>query len=540
MKNILKNCSPEKLFAFFEEISSIPRGSGNEKEIADYLERFAADRGLYCKRDDLNNVFIRKKAAPCQESRPAVLFQAHTDMVFVARDGARHDFLTVPPELMTDGKYIFAKDTSLGADDGVGVAVMLTLIDDDTLLAPETEYLFTSCEETGMDGARGFDYSEVRAGLVINLDSEEEFNACIGCAGGIHAKTLIPAESVKTEGKICAIEIGGLASGHSGIDADKGRRSAIKLLALLLNRLYKGYPFHIVSLRGGTKDNVIPGAAKAVIAFADNAEAKKAKAAVSEIKKELTRVLSKEDRRAFYVKLTSIGNTASAEENAEEPDELHKTMLGGMLSLKSTSALISALMLSPQGVTDRYMGKSFGVAGSVNLGTVRIKERAEKGETTNESACSAGGFSVSKTEGLRSDRSSALGKAIELNYLIRSGSPFFSEKTLEEIERLSHLCGGTTGVVSRYPGWDSKEGERLQALYADAVRELYGREAVFSRVHAGLECGIIYENLRKRGIIPEIISIGPDTENIHTVDERLSIESFARFYETVKTVLEKA
>ncbi len=504
MENVLKNCSPEKVFAFFEEISNIPRGSGNEKEVADYLERFAAERGLYCKRDALNNVFIRKKASIGQESRPAVLFQAHTDMVFVARDGERYDFLTTPPRIMTDGEYIFAKETSLGADDGVGVAVMLALIDDGTLSVPETEYLFTSCEETGMDGANGFDYSEVRAKLVINLDSEEEFNACIGCAGGIHARTVIPVERVKTEGKVCAIEISGLASGHSGVDADKGRRSAIKLLALILNRIYKGYPFHIVEFSGGSRDNVIPSAAGAVIAFADNTEAKKAKAVAAEIKKELLGVLSKEDRRGFSVKFSSIGNTSSAEENAAQGDELCQMTAGGMLSLKSTSTLISALMLSPQGVTDRYTGKSTGVVGSVNLGTAETKERAA-----------------------------------ELNYLIRSGTSFFSEKTLAEIERLSHLCGGTTVAVSRYPGWDSKEGEGLQRIYADTVRELYGKEAVFSRIHAGLECGIIYEKLMERGLSPEIISIGPDIESIHTVGERLSVASFTRFYETVKGMLER-
>ena len=507
MKNILKNYSPERLFTFFEEISDITRGSGNEKGIADYLERFAADRGLYCKRDKYNNVFIRKKAAPGLESRPAVLFQAHTDMVFVAKDGIKHDFLNNPPELMTDGKYIFAKETSLGADDGAGVAVMLSLIDDETLSAPETEYLFTSSEETGMDGANGFDYSELTAQLVINLDSEEEFNACIGCAGGIHAKAVIPVERVKTEGKICAIEISGLASGHSGVDIDRGRESAIKLLALILNRIYSGYPFHIVSLSGGTRDNVIPSAANAVIAFADNTEAKKARTVLSEIKKELLGVLSKEDRRGFSVKFSSIGNTACTEENTVSEAEFNEITVGGMLSVKSSSTLISALMLSPQGVTDRYTGRSAGVAGSVNLGTAAA--------------------------------TASLKNTAELNYLIRSGNPFFSEKTFAEIERLSHLCGGKAEVVSRYPGWDSKEGESLQELYADAVRELYGKEAVFSRIHAGLECGIIYEKLRGRGLKPEIISIGPDIEAIHTTGERLSAESFARFYETVKAVTEK-
>lgn len=502
MKNVLKNYTPEALFRFFEEISDIPRGSGNEKGIADYLERFAHERDLYCKRDAFNNVYIRKEASPGLENKPSVLFQAHTDMVCVSKDGVLHDFLTEPIELLTDDKYIFANGTSLGADDGAGVATMLALIDSQTFPMPMTEYLFTATEETGMDGAFGFDYSEIRSGLIVNLDSEEEFNACIGCAGGIHAKAVIPAERVRTEGKICKIEISGLSGGHSGIDIDLGRRSALKLLALCLDRIYKIYPFHVVSLDGGSKDNVIPSDAAVTVAFVDNAEAKRAKSALPEIKKELIGILTKEDRRCFSLKFSSVGNTASCEENTVSESEFSDITGVGMLSLKSTSALISALMLSPQGVTDRYFGKTQGVAGSVNLGIVK----------TEKDVCS-------------------------FSYLIRSGVPFYSEKTFSEIERLMHLCGGYAEIKGRYPGWESKEGESLQKLYAKTVKELYGRDVTFSRVHAGLECGIIYERLKALGNAPEIISIGPNNLSIHTACEKLETASLVRLYETVTDML---
>lgn len=502
MKNVLKNYTPEGLFRFFEEVSDIPRGSGNEKGIADYLERFAHERGLYCKRDTFNNVYIRKEASVGLENKPSVLFQAHTDMVCVAKEGISHNFLTEPIELLTDDKYIFANGTSLGADDGAGVATMLQLIDSKTVPMPKTEYLFTATEETGMDGAFGFDYSEVRSALVINLDSEEEFNACIGCAGGIHAKAVIPTERVKTEGKICKIEISGLSGGHSGIDIDLGRRSAIKLAALCLDRIYKTYPFHVVSLVGGTRDNVIPSDATVTVAFVDNTEAKAAKTALSEIKKELLGILTKEDRRGFSLKFSSVGNTAASEENTVSESEFSDITGGGMLSLKSTSSLISALMLSPEGVTDRYVGKTQGIAGSANLGTVK----------TEKDLC-------------------------EFSYLIRSGNPFYSEKTFAEIERLMHLCGGKAEIKGRYPGWEAREGESLQRLYAETVRELYGRDVTFSRVHAGLECGIIYEKLKALGNTPEIISIGPSNESIHTANERLEAASFIRLYETAKGML---
>ena len=502
MKNVLENFTPERLFRFFGEISDIPRGSGNEKRIADYIERFATDRGLYSRRDEFNNVFVRKPASVGRENEKSVLFQAHTDMVCVARDGREIDFLSEPIELMTDGRYVFANGTSLGADDGAGVAVMLTLIDDTETSMPETEYLFTSSEETGMDGAEGFDYTEIHSERIINLDSEEEFNACIGCAGGIHAKVALAAERVKAEGKICEITLGGLAGGHSGVDADKGRQSAIKLMALVLDRFYAIYPFHIVTLCGGERDNVIPSGATAVLSFQDNVEMKKAKAVLPEIKKEIVSTLAKEDRRGFFIKFLTVGNTEDSSENTVSDERFGEITALGMLSLKSTSALISALILSPQGVTDRHTGKVAGVSGSVNLGTVK-----------------------------------AIGDKTELQYLIRSGNPVLSERTLCAVKRLSHICGGATEIMGRYPGWDSKEGEALQGAYARAVKELFGRDVTFSRVHAGLECGIISERLKALGKETEIISIGPNNEGIHSPSERLEIESFKRFYETVRRML---
>lgn len=505
MKNIFKDSLP--VFRFFEEISDIPRGSGNEKAIADYIEDFARSRGHYCKRDSLNNVFVRKAASVGRENEPSVLFQAHTDMVCVAKADKEIDFLSEPIELMSDGKYIYANGTSLGADDGSGVALMLALIDENGLDAPETEYLFTVSEETGMDGANGFDYSEVRSGKIINLDSSEELIAYVGCAGGVRADAVISAERVKVEGKICEIEVSGLASGHSGTEIDKNRRSAIKLLAYVLNKIYKGYPFHIAGLSGGTRENVIPLSARATVVFADNVEAKRAREKLTEIKKELLGVLSKEDRKRFCIRFSSVANTSDSSENTVDESELEKIIEGGMLSLKSSSTLISMLMLSPQGVTDRYSGKnglSGEVAGSVNLGIVRTR----KSDTV-------------------------------LSYLIRSANPFFSDKTFEEIERLAHICGGTVVERERYPGWDAKDGESLQGLYAEVCSELYGKRVSFLRVHAGLECGMISEGLKRQGITPEIISIGPNNLDIHTHSERLEIASLQRLYDTVKLMLKR-
>ena len=512
MENILKNCIPSSLFRFFEEISKIPRESGNEKGIADYIEKFAKKRNLYCKRDKFNNVFVRKKASCRFENLPGILLQAHTDMVCQSVEGKEHDFLNEGIDILSDDRYIYADGTTLGADDGAGVALMLALLDDTGLETPETEYLFTSSEETGMYGAFGFDYSEIKSHHIINLDSEEEFNACMGCAGGIHVKAIIPIQRVKTAGKICSIEVSGLAGGHSGIDIDLGRSSAVKLIAFILDKLYKIFPFHIVEINGGGRDNVIPNYAKAIIAFVDSTEAKKAKEAMNGIKNDILTVLCKEDKKHFSVRFRTLGSTQEKEENAFSEQEFYKITCRGMLSLKSSSVCISVLSVTPQGVTDRYEKscadseitsvQRMDIAGSVNLGIVYSGE-----------------------------------KTLELSYLIRSGIPFYSERILLQIERLLHLCGGEIEIKDRYPGWESKQGESIQKLYANAVSDLYGKKVIFSRVHAGLECGIIFEKMKEKGIVPEIISIGPNCEFIHTPRERMEILSFVRLYETVKYMI---
>ena len=186
---------------FFKKISSIPRGSGNEKGIADYIEAIATEHGLYCVRDTENNVFVRKTASKGYGEKPSVLFTSHTDMVCEKLPSSSHDFEKEPIELIETDGFLFANRTTLGADDGAGVAAMLSLMTDEALIAPETEYLFTSGEETGMYGAFAFDYSEIKSWLAVNLDNGAECSACIGCASGKSFETKIPLERTHKCGK---------------------------------------------------------------------------------------------------------------------------------------------------------------------------------------------------------------------------------------------------------------------------------------------------------------------------------------------------
>ncbi len=471
-----------KEFEYFKQISKIPRGSGNEKGIADFIEKFAKDRGLYCTRDSVNNVFVRRCASVGCEGLAPVLLQAHTDMVCEKAEGKEFDFLTQPIELVIKGDRVTSNGTTLGADDGAGVSVMLDILADETLKTREIECLFTSSEETGMEGAFGFDYSQIHSELMINLDSEEELNACIGCAGGLRVNLEIPVERVKASGDVYKIAVTGLAGGHSGTEIDRGRRSALKIMGEILNRVYEAFPFHISEFKGDGRDNVIPFTCSAGIIFYDNSDVKLAKAMISDITKEIKSTLCRDDKGfKLEVKKTSPADS--------------------MLSLKSTSALISALMLAPQGVTDRNSEKNIALA-SVNMGSFYLD-----------------------------------GECVKMGFLIRSGNEIYCARTAEIIKRLAHILGGSAILGSSYPGWDFRNGGKMQNAYKSACLKIFGKEPIFTVIHAGLECGIISHELRKYGKNPDIVSIGPDMNGIHTPEESMSISSLSRMGEVVREIL---
>ncbi len=469
-------------FEFFKQIASVPRPSGCEQKIAEFLCNFAKERRLHYTKDESNNVFIRRPAAKGFEHLPPILLQAHTDMVCEKNEDKEFDFFTQPIELVVKGDKLTANGTTLGADDGAGVAVMLEILDDETLQTREIECLFTSSEETGMEGAFGFDYSQINSELMINLDSEEELNACIGCAGGLRSYVSVPVEHVKFVGKAYRISISGLAGGHSGTEIDRGRRSALKIMGEVLNRLYERYPLHVAEFNGEGRDNVIPFAVDVTVSFYNDSDIKSAKAMLSDISKEIKSTLCRDDKG---FKLTV--KTADEKES--------------MLTLKSTSALISALMLAPQGVTDRISERNI-ILASVNMGSFALKE-----------------------------------DKLEFGFLIRSGNEIYRNRTADVIARLAHVLGGTSETGGSYPGWDFRNDGKMQEAYKAACLKLFGKEPIFTVIHAGLECGVISHELRKYGKEPDMISIGPDVRDIHTPEESLGIASLERMAEIVREML---
>ena len=267
---------PAQLFHFFEEVSAIPRGSGNEKGISDFLVAFAKERGLDVYQDEVYNVIIRKPASAGAENAPTVMLQGHIDMVCDKLGSVEHDFTTDGIDLVVKDGVLTANGTTLGADNGIAVALMLTVLNDDSIAHPALECVFTTDEETGLVGAETLDKSQISARTMINLDSEEEGVATVSCAGGVVVTYTCPIVREHKTGSTLTLDISGLLGGHSGSDIHLERGNGNLIMARIIDRLMVAGEPAIVSFNGGTKDNAINRECKAVLVYADHAAAEAA------------------------------------------------------------------------------------------------------------------------------------------------------------------------------------------------------------------------------------------------------------------------
>ncbi len=485
MSYIINGYKPEKLFEYFEEISAIPRGSGNEKAIADYIEAFAKDRKLFCIRDELDNVFIRKDATEGYENAPAVMLQGHTDMVCEQNEGNGHDFEKDGLELYLENGWLKAKGTTLGGDDGVAVAIMLYALDNDDLKHPTLECLFTTGEETGLYGATGFDYSVVKSKKLINLDSEEEGVATVSCAGGIGLDFTLKAGRIDIPSfyRPLMIEISGLMGGHSGAEIHLQRGNANVLMGKMLSALYDQHPFNLVTVNGGSRGNAIPREAKAVI-FTDEPDA------ASEFIKNYVPVikewLPKEDKGLKI----RVGK-AKGEYNK-------------MLTFADTVKYLDLVSFIPDGVIARMKHIPEMVETSNNLGVVR--DNGDDG--------------------------------ILFVYHGRSSS----DSKMDQLEFVSKRCAKRLDIDldinGRYSGWPMRDGSELGRLYMSVAERVYGKDVKpkLAAIHAGLECGIICSAVENM----DAISIGPVLKDIHAPGEALELSSFSRLWEVVRLMLEES
>ena len=456
---------PERVFHYFREISNIPRESGNEKAVSDYIKSVGENLGLYTVQDELLNVYIRKEASQGCENAPGVIIQGHMDMVCEKTADSVHDFTKDAIKWVQKGDILYADNTTLGADNGIAIAMALSVLEDDSLVHPQIEVIITTGEETEMEGALGLSESLLRGEYLLNIDSEEEGILTLGSAGGILYTGEMPVESENKPSNLVKLNFDGFFGGHSGTDIDKNRRNMVKVIAEFLEE-YEG---SVADINCGTKDNAIPRSGYISV----------------EKKDSLMNLIETFERR--YTGEEALKITVEDEFSGVAFTEAFKNRLTGILKEL------------PSGVDS---SDSTGVVSSSNLAVVEFKD----------------------------------GKIVILDS-IRSSDNAVMKEMMNAFEKISDKYNVKADFSGEYPSWEKRENSRLQKIANEVYEKETGKKFENVVIHAGLECGAIYEKYPKL----DIISFGPDIRDAHTPKENLSISSTERMYNyTVKLIEEIA
>lgn len=488
---VLTGLYPQRVFDYFEELTRIPRGSGNEKAVSDYLVSFAKEHDLFYVQDTANNVIIIKEASAGYEAVEPIIMQGHMDMVAVKDADCplslEHDALA----LAVEGDTIYAKGTSLGGDDGIALAYALAVLEDETLCHPRLEAVFTTDEEVGMNGAAAIDLSVLKGRRLLNIDSEAEGILTVGCAGGVRVHSVIPVKRERRRGVPARVRIHGLQGGHSGAEINKQRGNANGLMGRFLNGLLDKMPCAIVSCAGGTKDNAIPVEAEAELIIPTK-EQEALAAAVTEYEQILKKEFANRDA-GVQVSLT-FNEENGALERGEGDNEWTA------LDDASTKTAARFLVSVPDGVQAMSTDIKGLVETSLNMGIVRLTEN-----------------------GLETDHS------------IRSSVASAKDALREKVTALSALAGGAVSCHGDYPAWEYRSDSPLRESMIAQYREMFGKEPKVEVIHAGLECGLLSAKLP--GL--DCVSFGPDLTDIHTTSERMHIASVGRMYEYLRALIQK-
>jgi dipeptidase D len=476
-----KDIAPHNLWKHFAEFLKIPHCSGHEKALGDYIIAFAESNSLEWKRDDVGNVVVSKPGSPGHENAEGVILQGHLDMVCEKNSDVDHDFTKDPINAQMEGDWIKANGTTLGADNGVGACAALAILEDDSLVHAPLECLFTVDEETGLTGATKIQPGFLNGKKLLNLDSEDEGEFTIGCAGGADTQIFLPLQKESADGsESFRIKLSGFRGGHSGIDINQGRGNAIKLLARILWQISSAkVPFRLVSIEGGNLRNAIPREAWASIILAPSEKerfSKLSRAAFAKIKDEYS-AIEKDAAISF--------------EKSENPAT-------SVLTQDSQNALISFLFTLPHGVIAMHAEMEGLVETSTNLAVIRIHENKA------EIICST-----------RSSVASAL------------------QATRDTLAALSALVKAEVIQEEGYPGWTPNLQSPLLKTMKDIYQKTFSKEPHVAAVHAGLECGIIGEKF----LGMDMISFGPTIEHPHSPDERVHVGSVEKFWTFLTNVL---
>jgi dipeptidase D len=478
--NVFAGLYPEKLWTFFDEISKIPRPSKHEEKIIDWLMHFAEKRGLEGRKDKIGNVLILKPATPGMESRKTVVLQSHVDMVWEKNNDKEHDFFKDPIVPVRDGGWIKADGTTLGADDGIGVAAQLALLDSDNIPHPPLECLFTVDEETGLTGALNFEEGFLEGRTLINLDSEDEGELFIGCAGGIDTVAYFhPEYETIPEGHTALeIKVSGLKGGHSGDDIHKGLGNANKIIVRYLWQIARDYDFRLARLEGGNLRNAIAREASAV-GVVPSGFKEEARVAFNMFAGDVEQELRRTDPE---VKLW-LGS-------ADQPSEV--------FSIDFQNRLLSALYACPHGV----MSWSQDIEGLVET-------------STNLASVKQGNGKIVVTTSQRSSVESSRNNIANM------------------VHSVFALGGARIEHSDGYPGWEPNTDSPILRVAVSSYEKLFCKKPEVKAIHAGLECGLFLQKYPDM----DMISIGPTIKGAHSPDERLNIETVRKFWKHLLDML---
>ena len=476
---MIENLQPQKVFYYFEKICSIPHGSGNTGKISDYLVDFANRHDLRSRQDESGNVIIWKDGTgQCAQSEPVIL-QGHMDMVCEKEPSCTLNMEQDGLQLKLEDGIISAEGTTLGGDDGIAVAYALAILDDETIQHPPLEAVFTVDEEIGMLGAAAIDCSDLRSRIMLNLDSEDEGHLLVSCAGGVTAEAHLPVKWERTDGEQIRLTVTGLMGGHSGVEIDKGRANACRLLGRTLFTLKDSCHFRLLRLDGGLKDNAIPREATALLLCEDGDGER--------VIRELEKVYQNEYRQtdpSICLVWESTG-----------------TKMGQRaMTQHSTDDVIAALVNLPGGI----QRMSFDIPGlvqtSLNLGIMITRE-----------------------------------EEVSFSFSVRSSIGTEKEELVQRIRCLMEALGGSVTCTGAYPAWEYREDSPLRELMIQIYEEQYGEKPVVEALHAGVECGLFAGKLQ--GL--DCVSFGPDMDDIHTPKESMNVDSVRRTWDYVIEILRR-
>ena len=477
----IKDLEPKTVWNYFHRITQVPRPSKKEGKIIKYIEDIASKHKIAVKKDRTGNLLLSKPATKGYENRPTVILQAHLDMVCEKNSHVRHDFDNDPIQTVVDGEWLRAEGTTLGADNGIGLAAALAVITSEDIAHGPVECLFTVDEETGLTGANALEDGFMTGRILLNLDSEDEGQIFIGCAGGkgTVATFTYEAEPAPADEPYFRITVTGLNGGHSGCDIHKGLGNANKILVRFLYRLQEKYPFTLAAIEGGNLHNAIPREAYAVIGLS------------SEIREDV-RVMLNHFTADIENELKSVDpNVRLLMETTGKPE----TRLPGALKEK----LIYSLLACPHGVINMSRDIEDLVETSTNLASVKM---------TGSTAITVGTSQRSSTE---------------------------SEKNAiaDQVAAVFRLAGADVEHGEGYPGWKPNPNSEILRIAQKSYRELFRKEALIMAIHAGLECGLFLEKYPNL----DMISFGPTLRNVHSPDERIEIKTVDLWWQHLLNIL---